>query len=134
VRVAVDDPQSLGCRVLGHELGVLPAERFAESRWCMATKVGQPFTFLFAHVVVIGISGPIDGRPPFIGTDHGGVGVSHSVANVVVVTDRIQCFTLGIVDPPLQQLRVEDLLLDVGVDVQPLAEWTPNPLQRRTCR
>src|SRR6202008_3680409 len=55
--VAVDDRQPPGGGVLGHELAVLPPERFAKADWGMATEVRQPFPFLFAHLVVVGRPG-----------------------------------------------------------------------------
>jgi hypothetical protein len=62
----------------------------------------------------------------------GGVGIAHSVANVVVITDGIERLALGIVGAALQQLRVENLLFDVGVYVELVAERTPYPLERGT--
>ncbi len=52
--VAVDDRQSLGGGVLGHELAVLAAKRFTKADRRVAAEVRQPFAFFFAHVVVVG--------------------------------------------------------------------------------
>jgi hypothetical protein len=101
----------------GHEFAVLPPERFAKTAWGVATKVRQSFPFLFAHVVVVGQPGAADRRPPLFGADAGGVGVAHTVANVVVIADGIERLAFGIVGAALQQLRVENFLFDVGVYV-----------------
>src|SRR6202012_2740493 len=102
--VAVDDRKSFGGGVLGHELAVLASERLAKADWRMTTEVRQAFPLLFAHVVVVGYSGAADRRPPFFGTYPGRVGIAHSVANVVVIADRIERLAFGIVGTALQQL------------------------------
>ena len=96
----------------------------------MATKVGQPFTFLFTHMIVIGLPDPTDGSAPSVGANRSSIGVSHTIADVIVITDGIEGFPLGVVDAPLQQLRIEDLLLDGRVDIELVGKRTPNPLER----
>jgi hypothetical protein len=80
-------------------------------------------------VVVVGQSGAADRCPPLISADPSRIGVADPVANVVVITDGIECLAFGIVGAPLQQLRVEDLLFDVGVEVELVAERTPCPVK-----
>ena len=91
----------------------------------------KSFAFLLAHVFVVRHPGSADRRPPLVGADTGRVGVAHAVANVVVIADRVQRLALGIVGAALEQLRVEDLLFDVGVHVELVGERTPNPLPGR---
>src|SRR5271154_5191986 len=100
--VAVNDRQSPGGRMLRHELAVLTPECFAQTDRCVATKVGQPFPLFFAHVVVVGQAGSADRRPPLVGGYRCGVGVAHAVANVVVVTDRIERLAFGGVGAALE--------------------------------
>src|SRR5271155_1448895 len=102
VPVAVDDRQSLGGRMLRHELAVLTPECFAQTDRCVTTKVGQPFPLFFAHVVVVGQAGSADRRPPLVGGYRCGVGVAHAVANVIVVTDRIERLAFGVVGAALE--------------------------------
>ncbi len=80
-------------------------------------------------MLVVGFSGLADRRPPLFGADWGRVRGAHSVANVVVIADGVERLALGIVDAALQQLRIEDLLFDVGVQVELLAERTPYSLE-----
>ena len=96
----------------------------------MSAEVGQPFAFLFAHVVVVGQPGSTYRRPPLVGGYRRGVRVTHAITNVVVVTDRIERFALGVIGATLEKLWVEDLLFDVGVHVQFVGQWTPHPFQR----
>jgi len=113
----------------GHEFAVLAAEGFAETDRRVAAKVREPFSFLFTHVIVVGQPGAAHRRPPLFGTDSGRVGVADSVANVVVITDRIEGLAFGIVGAALEQLRVEDLLLDVGVHVELVGERAPHAFE-----
>src|ERR1700721_4322749 len=101
-RVAVDDRQSLGGRMPRHELAVLTPERFAQTDRCVTTEVSQPFPLFFAHVVVVGQAGSPDRRPPLVGGYRCGVGVAHAVANVVVVTYRIERLAFGVVGAALE--------------------------------
>ena len=127
--VAVDDRQSSGRCMLGHELAVLAPKCFAETDWGVAAEVRQSFPFFFAHVVVVGQPGSTDRRPPLVAGYPGGVRVAHAVANVVVVADGIERFAFGVVGSSLQQLRVEDLLFDVGVYIELVGERTPYPFE-----
>ena len=76
-------------------------------------------------MVVVGYPGAADRRPPLFSADPGCVGIAHSVANVVVVADGIERLAFRIVGAPLQQLGVENLLFDVGMYVELVAEGTP---------
>src|SRR5437870_647486 len=80
--VTVDDRQSLGGGMLGHEFAVLPPEGFAKTDRGVATEIRQSVSFLFGHVVVVGRLGAVDGRPPLVRADLGRVGVANPVANV----------------------------------------------------
>ena len=97
-RSTIDNPFVVGC--LRHELAVLAAERFTQTDRGVATKVRQSFPFFFAHVVVVGQSGPAERGPPLVGGCCSGVCVAHAVTNVVVITDRIERFALGVVGAP----------------------------------
>ena len=78
LRIAVDYSLSCSRRVLGHELAVLVSECLAKANGCMATKIGESFAFLFAHVLVIGFPGTSDCRPPLVGADRCRIGVPNA--------------------------------------------------------
>lgn len=90
--------------MLGHELAVLAPERFAKADRGVAAEVREPFAFLLAHVIVVGLAGASDRRPPLLAAEFGRVGVADPVADVVVVTDGVEGFALGVLATPFEQL------------------------------
>ena len=59
-----------------------------------------------------------------------GVPVADTVANVVVIAYRIEGLALRIVFAAHQELRIEELLLGIGVDVQLVGERPPYRVER----
>ena len=80
-----------------HEIAVLLSERLAQTDRSMATKVRQTLPFFLTHMIVIRHPGATNCSPPFIGTHSRRVGLSHAVTNVIVITDRVERFSLRVV-------------------------------------
>jgi len=102
-------------------------------------EIGQPFAFLFSHVVAVGQVGARDGRVPLVTADRVPGHVRDRVADVVVVVDGVQGFVLYFSsplpgDPDPQQRGIEDRLFRRRVQFEERAQSSPHGGQRAGVR
>src|SRR3954454_12387321 len=99
----------------------------------VVAEVEQVLPLLLGHVVVVGLAGLPDRRPPRVGADLLLTGLLHGVADLVVVLDRVLDLlvdvAVGVALAEPEQPRVEELLLRLGVHLEEHRQPRPHRTQ-----
>jgi len=108
--------QATGALVVILETPELRAQLLAELDRCDAQEVGDVVALLVGEVLVVGVAGVLDARPPLVASHLGRLGPADAVADLVVVADGV----LRLV------LRVVDVLQEGGVGLEQGGERDPD--------
>src|SRR5918998_6061569 len=107
LRVLVSGIQIPGIGVLGLELQELVTQLLANIERGVPPEIGEGFVLLLGHVIAVGHPGLSNAVPPLRTTDGVPGSLLHTIADVIVVPDRIKGLLFGVVTTA-QQLWIED--------------------------